>query len=100
MYYTKVIEVWDKGNAVDLGGGVKVPGQLELSYSMKVDMQPYSSAQAKKDYGYDIDTTNRMFSPIMVLNIGNSIVRYLGDDYEVMEKIVWDDFIETILKRK
>lgn len=100
MFYDKLVEIWTKGNPVDLGGGITTPGELELTKQIKVDIQPYSSAEAQMDYGLDVLTTHAMFSPVMELNIGNDVIRYMGDDYEITESIVWDDYMEVMLNRK
>ena len=99
MFYDKDIEVWVKGEPVHLGGGVRVPGEPRFLYADQVDIQPYSSAEAKKDYGFDVDTTHTMFTMVDTIEIGSSIIKYDGHDFEVKEKIVWDDYTEFLLER-
>lgn len=100
MFYDKSIEVWKQGEPVSLGGGVYQPGVPELAYKTKVDIQPYSSAQAKRDYGYDVETTNRMFAKPAELIIGKNFIKYKDYDYDVVEIIEWDRHIEVMLNRK
>ena len=99
MFYDKEIEVWVKGEEVHLGGGVRVPGESSFLYADQVDIQPYSSAEAKKDYGFDVDTTHTMFAEGNQIEIGSTIIKYDGHDFEVKEKIVWDDYNEFLLER-
>lgn len=99
MFYDKRVEIWSKGLGEDIGGGVIISGKPVLKYRDKVDIQPYSSAEAKKDYGFDVETTNAMFSRVNDLNIGKDLVKYNGDNYEIIEKVLWEDYMETLLKR-
>ena len=99
MFRNKSIEVWTKGEEVHLGGGVYSPGEPSFLYEAKVNIQPYSSAEAKKDYGFDVDTTHTMFMDKNDIEIGTTIVKYNGDDYEVKQKIEWDSYIEVLLER-
>jgi len=99
MFYDKPIEVWTKGEQIHLGGGVYVPGEPSLLYKDKVDIQPYSSAEAKMDYGFDVITTHAMFTEGGQIEIGSTIIKYDGHDFEVKEKIEWDDYTEVLLER-
>ena len=98
MFNDKLIEVWKKGQPVHIGGGVYQPGLPSLLYTELVDIQPYSSAEAKKEYGLDIITTNRMFIEDGVVEIGSNIIKYNDKSYEVKQKIVWDDYTEVLLE--
>lgn len=100
MFNKKRVEIWDKGEQVHLGGGVYQPSEPKLTYEGYVNIQPYSSAEVKRDYGFDLTTTHTMFSKKDIATIGNSIVRYNDEDYEVKEKIVWNNYVETLLERK
>lgn len=97
-FNNKDVEVWRKGTPINIGGGVMAPGEPELTYVDKVNIQPYSSAEAKKDYGLDVITTHAMFSDVRPINIGSNFVRYDGKDYEVKEKIVWEHYMEVLLE--
>lgn len=99
MFRNKHIEVWKKGKPVNLGAGAIVPGEPSLLYKDQVNIQPYSSAQARKDYGFDIITTHAMFTNNDNVHIGSSIVKYNGNDYEVKEKITWNRYTEVLLER-
>lgn len=99
MFRNKQVEVWTKGEQVHLGGGHYGPGEPSLLYAAKVNIQPYSSAEAKMDYGFDVKTTHTMFMGKNEIEIGTTIVKYNGDDYEVKEKIEWNSYIEVLLER-
>lgn len=98
-FRTKNIEVWKKGTNEHLGGGVYVPGEPSFLYADLVGIQPYSSAEAKKDYGFDVDTTHKMFTEVNLVDIGTTIVKYNGHDFEVRKKIEWDSYTEVLLER-
>lgn len=98
-FRTKNIEVWKKGGPVHLGGGVYSQGEPSFLYEDLVNIQPYSSAEAKKDYGFDVETTHTMFSEGNQIEIGSTIIKYNGDDFEVKEKIVWNKYTEFLLER-
>ena len=98
MFNDKLIEVWKKSEPVHLGGGVYQPGLPSLLYTELVDIQPYSSAEAKRDYGLDVTTTDKMFIDERVIEVGTNLVKYDGKSYEVKEKIVWDDYTEVLLE--
>lgn len=98
-FRTKNIEVWKKGEPVHLGGGLHVPGEPSFLYEDLVNIQPYSSAEAKKDYGFDVKTTHTMFTEGSQIEIGSTIIKYDGNDFEVKEKIVWNKYTEFLLER-
>lgn len=100
MFYVKKVEIWEKGNSVDLGGGLIIDGELEKVREIKVDIQPYTRSQAKRDYGLDVDVTNTMFSAPVQLKPGVSVIVYQGDFYDVIEVIDWEEYVEAIINRR
>lgn len=98
-FRNKDVEIWSKGERVHKGGGVYVDGEPSFLYRDKVNIQPYSSAEAKVDYGFDVQTTHTMFTNRDDIEIGTMIVKYNGHDYEVKEKIVWNNYTEVLLER-
>ena len=97
MFYNKQIEIWKKGNK-DKGsfGQVVYTGPVFIRNAM-VDIQPYSSEEAKKDYGFTISCTRRMFCDIDDININTNIVKYKNKSYEITKIIEWDDYSEMML---
>lgn len=100
MFYDKEVGVWLTGDDVNLGGGVIVPGELEYVASLNLDIQPYSSAQARMDYGFDIRATHTAFSPPFDYVVGMSVIEYNGIMYDITEKIEWDEYVEVIMNRR
>lgn len=70
--------------------------KIEFEEPVMVDMQPYSSEKAKRDYGYDIECTRRMFCDIIPEITEDCLIEYNGKFYSV-EKIPWDDEYYQIL---
>lgn len=97
MYYNKVINIYayceyeDEHN-IDREGYKKI----EFEEPIMVDIQPYSSEKAKKDYGYDIACTRRLFCDIIPEISEDCIIEYNNKFYKV-EKIPWDDEYYEIL---
>lgn len=91
MFYDKEIKIYIYGTYDDEHGisrtGYKL---LETDESIMVDIQPYSSEKAKKDYGYNIVTTKRMFCDVIAEIAESSIIQYNNKFYKV-QKIPWDD---------
>lgn len=100
MFRDKAIEIWSPGERVDLGGGVFTQGEYTKVKELMVDVQPYSKAQAYHEYGLDIDVTNTIFSPVISIVPGIDIIKYLGYEYDVMELVIWDEYIEILVNRR
>ncbi len=96
MFYNKEINIYAYGDyqdehSIDREGYSKINKE-----PIMVDIQPYSTARAKKDYGYDTECTRRMFSDIIPeIAIGNYI-EFNNKFYEIKE-IPWDDDYYEIL---
>lgn len=98
-FFNKDVEIWSKGFSIHLGGGLFEPGEPVFSYHDRVNIQPFSSAEAYKDYGFDLVTTHAMYTKIDEISVGNDIVKYNNHDYKVKEKISWDNYTEVLLER-
>ena len=91
MFYNKEIQIYIYGDHDD-EHGISRDGYILLATEepIMVDVQPYSSEKAKKDYGYDIVTTKRMFCDVIAEITESSIIKYNNKFYKV-QKIPWDD---------
>ncbi len=99
MYYNKEINIYAYSSVKDEHGidreGYK---KIEFKEPIMVDMQPYNSEKAKKDYGYNIECSRRLFCDIIPEITEDCIIEYKNKFYEVKE-IPWDDdgFYEILL---
>lgn len=91
MFYNKEIQIYSYGDHDD-ENGISREGYTKVITidPILVDVQPYSSEKAKKDYGYDIKTTKRMFCDIIPEITESAIIKYKEQFYSV-QKIPWDD---------
>lgn len=99
IFHNKLIDVWVKGEDTHIGGGVYEPGDYKFSYDIRANIQPYSSAEAKMDYGFDVVTTHTMFTSDSSLSIGINRVKYNNSFYSIKEKIEWNSYTEYLLER-
>lgn len=97
MFYNKSIEIWEKGTSSknSIGQTVNIPP--DKIKDLLVDIQPYSSEEAKKDYGFTINCTKRMFIDIEDIKINTNIIKYRKKDYDVVKIIEWDEYMEVLL---
>lgn len=100
FFYDKEINIYayseyEDEHGFDREGYIKI----EFEEPLMVDIQPYSSEKAKKDFGYNIECSRRMFSDIIPEITEECLIEYNGKFYKI-EKIPWDDeYIEALLKQ-
>lgn len=97
MFYDKSIELWEKGSSSKNSIGQVVAAPPVFIKNMMVDVQPYSSEEARKDYGFDVICTKRMFCDLEDININTNIIKYKDKGYDVIKIIDWDDYLEVLL---
>jgi hypothetical protein len=100
MFYDKSIEIWKKGATSKNTIGQMISGSPVFIKNMMVDIQPYSTEEAKKEYGFSIECTKRMFCDIEDININTNIVKYKNKDYDITKIIEWDDYLEVMINAK
>ena len=97
MYTNKVLPLYTAGSgSVDDAGNWK-NGDSVFIRNVPADFQPYSTELLKKDYGYDIEVTHRLFVPdASDIKIG---MRFHDGDsvYEVRKIIPWDSYSEVMI---
>lgn len=99
MYYSKEINIYAYREYEDEHGFDREGYSKINDEPIMVDMQPYSSEKAKKDYGYNIECSRRMFCDIIPEITEECLIEYNGKFYKI-EKIPWDDeYIEALLKQ-
>lgn len=97
MYYSKEINVYMYSNLKD-DYGINREGYKKVNDKpIMVDMQSYNSEKAKRDYGYDIECTRRMFADIIPDITEDCIIEFNNKFYSI-EKTPWDDgYYEMLL---
>lgn len=97
MFYDKILELYIEGEGHFNDRQIWVKGQLEPFKIIQCDIQPYSSELLKRDYGYDIKCTKRIFcDPDSELLLGMT-VSDSHDTYKVVKIITWDDYWDVVL---
>jgi len=96
VFYNKEINIYvydsyEDNRGIDREGYKKINSEPRM-----VDMQPYNAEKAKKDYGYNIECTRRMFCDIISEITEDCIVEHNGKFYRIQE-IPWDDEYYEIL---
>lgn len=101
MFYDKEIQIYTYGDHDDEHGISRTGYKLVITQNtIMVDIQPYSTEKAKKDYGYDIECTRRMFCDIIPEITEDCIIKYKDKFYEITG-IPWDDdYLDVMLLEK
>lgn len=78
-------------------------GSLITSYSLNksidCDKQPYSRQLLFKEYGYDLDCTNRVFCDLDE-ELDDGVIVSFNDDttkYRVQKALKWDDYMDVMV---
>ncbi len=72
-------------------------GGLEYKKSIDADAQPYSSEMLKRQYGYEIQLTKRIFVDLDEdITLGSVLKLDVNEAYEVKKIITWDDYLELM----
>lgn len=97
-FYDKEIFIYVYGENED-ADGVSREGYTKTitDEPIMVDIQPYSSEKAKKDYGYDIETSDIMFCNVMPEIKEDVIIKYNNKKYSVQKILVWNDYLDVLL---
>ncbi|AGX43957.1 hypothetical protein [Clostridium saccharobutylicum] len=97
-FYNKEIFIY-KYSETDDEDGVAREGYTKVitTNPILVDVQPYSSEKAKKDYGYDIETTKRIFCDIIPEIIESAVIKYREQFYSIQKIVEWDDYLDVML---
>lgn len=96
FFYDKEINIYAYKSYTDTRG-IDREGYSKINDEpIMVDMQPYNSEKAKKDYGYNIECTRRMFCDIIPEIAEDCIIEFNNRFYSVQE-IPWDDEYYQIL---
>jgi hypothetical protein len=97
MFYDKEIEIFAKGETTKNIYGGTVIGQSIYIKTILGDVQPYSKELLVKEYGYDIQVSNRVFIDLDSLVTEGKILKYKNVDYEIKKIIEWDDYMELMI---
>lgn len=91
MLYDKNVEIWTKGTKTKNSIGQMIRTEPQFLKNLMVDIQPYSNEEAKKEYGFSIECTKRMFCDIEDININTNVIKYKSKSYEITKIIPYDD---------
>jgi|SRR5699024_4552803 len=97
MFYNKEIEIWtkEKFHKDDIGEiRYKPPKLVKI---LMVDVQPYSSEEALKDYGFTVECSKRIFMDIENVYINTHFIQYRNREFEITKIIEWDDYLEVMV---
>jgi hypothetical protein len=101
MFYNKEIQIYIYGSHDDEHGISRTGFKLSTTDEpIMVDIQPYSSEKAKKEYGYDIKTTKRMFCDISLKIVESSVIKYRNQFFSIQAIVEWDDYLDVMLLEK
>ncbi|SKA99353.1 hypothetical protein SAMN05443428_13519 [Caloramator quimbayensis] len=95
MFYNKEIEVWNKSESYRDADGIWHEGEYTKIKTKMADIQPYSTERLKKEYGYEIGVTRRLFCDLDDDIKINSVIKYKNDEMEVEKIIEWDNYMEV-----
>lgn len=97
FFYDKEINIYAYKDYED-EHGIDREGYSKINEEpIMVDMQPYNSEKAKRDYGYDIECTRRMFCDIIPELQEDCLVEFNSKFYKIV-KVPWDDeYYEMLL---
>lgn len=98
FFYDKEISVYTYGSEKDTNGVNRKKWIKEVfeDQPLLVDLQPYSYEKAKKDYGYAVECTKRIFMDILDTVTENSAIKYNNKYYKVQQLIYWDDYMVVL----
>ena len=97
MFYDKEIKLYKKGDKTKNAIGQLVGSDPIYIKTVDADVQPISTAEVKKDYGWDIDVSFQCFYDLDDnIKIGN-LIEYKNVMYEIKKIIEWDDYVHFFI---
>lgn len=97
MYTNKIMPLYTAGDGSEDDAGNWKKGDLVFVRNVPMDFQPYSTELLKKDYGYDIEVTHRLFIE-NASDIEIGMCFHDGDSvYEICKIIPWDSYSEVMV---
>ena len=65
---------------------------------IEVDIQPYSRTRLMRDYGFDIECTNRIFTNDVDTDIKvNTVIMWGSLTFKVQKIIPWENYMEVVV---
>ena len=96
MFYNKKVKLY-KLISIENEWGVIEEEKYVYIKSLIVDIQPYSKDKLNRDYGYDLETTKRMFCDLDIAIDEATLVTYRGKPFDIVKVIEWDDYFDISL---
>lgn len=97
MIKNTTVGIYNRLSSVDeFGETVENPIPTWLK-NIDVDKQPYSSAQLKKEYGFDIKCTDRMYTDLDDDIKMNTVIMYGALTFKVQVILPWETWQEVVV---
>jgi hypothetical protein len=97
MFYDKKLQVYTMTEGYKDEDNIWIEGKLEYLKAIVADVQPYSQDLLKKQYGFDIEVTKRVFCDLdLNIVIGSVFKLDANNIWEVRKIIQWDDYMELM----
>ena len=96
MFYNKEVKLY-RLEAIENEWGVIEEEKYIYIKSLMADIQPYSQDKLNRDYGYDLQTTKRMFSIIDPEINESTLVTYRDKPFHIVKIVEWDDYLDIAL---
>ncbi|MBU3098741.1 MULTISPECIES: hypothetical protein [Clostridium] len=97
MIYNYTMGIYGRTSTVDEYGETVESAAPTWIKDIDVDKQPYSSAQAKKDYGFDVICTDRIYTDLETDIKINTVIKYGLLTYKVQKIISWLTWMELVV---
>ena len=97
MFYHKTIIISRDGEKYKDEYGITHYSTETVYKTTKADVQPYSRELLKKEYGYDIECTKRVFMALDNTISDKWYITYESVKYTIVKIIKWDTYMELVL---
>lgn len=98
-FYNKEITLLQESGGY-LFHGSWIEGSITEVKTIPCDVQPSNREKIYKDYGYYIDCTYRVFCDIDSSITVGGMVRYKGNDFDIVKVIEWDDYLDVFIQER
>lgn len=92
MFYDKEINIYTYGSLDDDNGIKRSKWSKKNNKPIECDVQPYSAEKLKKDYGYDLECTYRIYCDKDITILESDVILYNAETYKIQKIISWDDY--------
>jgi hypothetical protein len=97
MFYNKLLYVFNMGEGYEDEDHIHHDGTWKYTKNIVGDVQPYSAELAKREYGFEVQTTKRVFYDQDDDIKEGTVIVYKNTVYEVKKIAEWDDYIDIMI---